>query len=57
MTEPELDAYVTFAERGTLTGRAIACQWWDRELGREQIDDSSNGDAGPTASAGCARRP
>jgi predicted amidohydrolase YtcJ len=36
---PDLAAYRLIAERGTLTGRAIACHWWDRELGGEQIDD------------------
>ncbi len=35
----DLAAYRMIAERGTLTGRAIACHWWDRELGGEQIDD------------------
>jgi hypothetical protein len=35
----DLAAYRLVAERGTLTGRAIACHWWDRELGAEQIDD------------------
>jgi predicted amidohydrolase YtcJ len=35
----DLTAYRLIAERGTLTGRAIACHWWDRELGGEQIDD------------------
>lgn len=38
VTEPELDAYITFAERGLLTARAIACNWWDREQGVEQIE-------------------
>ena len=28
-----------FAERGLLTGRAIACQWWERERGGEQIEE------------------
>ncbi len=35
----DLAAYRLIAERGTLTGRAIACHWWDRELGGEQMDD------------------
>jgi predicted amidohydrolase YtcJ len=35
----DLAAYRLIAQRGTLTGRAIACHWWDRELGGEQIDD------------------
>ena len=35
----DLAAYRLIAERGTLTGRAIACHWWNRELGGEQIDD------------------
>ena len=38
VTEPELDAYITFAERGLLTGRAVACHWWDRDQGLEQIE-------------------
>jgi predicted amidohydrolase YtcJ len=37
VTEPELDAYVTFAGRGLLTARAIACHWWERGEGPEQI--------------------
>ena len=36
---PELAAYRTFAERGRLTGRAVACQWWDRERGLEQVEE------------------
>jgi predicted amidohydrolase YtcJ len=35
----ELAAYRTFAERGLLTGRAIACQWWERDRGADQIDE------------------
>lgn len=35
----DLDAYRLLAERGRLTGRAIACQWWERERGGEQIDE------------------
>ncbi|MEA2622103.1 MAG: hypothetical protein QOH61_1013 [Chloroflexota bacterium] len=38
VAEPGLDAYVTLAERGGLSARAIACHWWDRELGPEQIE-------------------
>jgi predicted amidohydrolase YtcJ len=38
VTPPELDAYVTFAERGLLTAGVIACHWWERELGIEQIE-------------------
>jgi predicted amidohydrolase YtcJ len=37
VTEPELDAYITFAERGKLTARAVACLWWERDGGPEQI--------------------
>ena len=39
VTADDLAAYRLVAERGILTGRAIACHWWDRELGGEQIDD------------------
>ena len=39
VTAEDLAAYRLIAERGTLTGRAIACHWWDRELGEEQVDD------------------
>ncbi len=35
----DLAAYRLIAERGTLTGRAIACHWWDRDRGGEQIDE------------------
>jgi predicted amidohydrolase YtcJ len=38
VTPPVLEAYRSFAESGRLTGRAIACQWWDRERGEEQIE-------------------
>jgi predicted amidohydrolase YtcJ len=38
VTEPELDAYLTFCGRGLLTARAIACHWWERDEGVEQID-------------------
>ncbi len=37
--QADLAAYRTFAERGLLTGRAIACQWWERERGGEQIEE------------------
>ena len=33
-----LDAYLTAAERGTLTARVIGALWWDRSKGLEQID-------------------
>jgi predicted amidohydrolase YtcJ len=39
VTADDLAAYRLVADRGILTGRAIACHWWDRELGGEQIDD------------------
>ena len=56
VTEPELDAYVTFAERGLLTARAIACHWWERDQGAEQIEsDGRATTVGRTASAGSAR--
>ena len=32
-------AYRMVAERGRLTGRVVACQWWERERGAEQIDE------------------
>ena len=35
----ELAAYRTFAERGLLTARTVACQWWDRTRGDDQIDE------------------
>lgn len=38
VTAPDLEAYITFAERGKLTARAVACLWWEREQGPEQID-------------------
>jgi predicted amidohydrolase YtcJ len=39
VTAEDLAAYRLIAERGRLTGRAIACHWWERDLGGEQIDD------------------
>jgi predicted amidohydrolase YtcJ len=39
VTAEDLAAYRLIAERGTLTGRAIACHWWERDLGGEQIED------------------
>jgi hypothetical protein len=39
VTADDLSAYRLIAERGVLTGRAIACHWWDRDKGGEQIDD------------------
>jgi predicted amidohydrolase YtcJ len=39
VTPPNLAAYRTFAQRGLLTARAIACQWWERDRGAEQIDE------------------
>ena len=38
VTPPALEAYRQFAESGRLTARVIACQWWWRELGDEQIE-------------------
>ncbi len=37
VTEEDLAAYRLVAERGRLTGRAVACHWWDRERGGEQV--------------------
>ena len=42
-TPGDLAAYRLFAERGRLTGRVTACQWWDRERGGEQIDELVEG--------------
>lgn len=39
VTAEDLAAYRLIAERGRLTGRAIACHWWERDLGGEQIED------------------
>jgi predicted amidohydrolase YtcJ len=38
VTQPAIEAYRRFAESGRLTARVIACQWWWRELGDEQIE-------------------
>ena len=38
VTPAGLDAYRLLAGRGGLTGRAIACLWWEREQGAAQID-------------------
>ena len=43
VTRDDLAAYRLFAERGDLTGRAIACQWWDRQRGVEQIEELIEG--------------
>jgi predicted amidohydrolase YtcJ len=34
-----LDVYLAAAESGRLTGRVVGALWWDRNRGREQIDD------------------
>ncbi len=39
VTPVDLEAYRLLAGRGGLTGRAIACLWWERERGAEQIDE------------------
>ena len=39
VTAEDLAAYRLIAERGPLTGRAIACHWWERDRGGEQIDE------------------
>lgn len=31
------DSYLRLDARGVLTGRVIACQWWDRDRGLEQV--------------------
>ena len=38
VTETELAAYRQLAERDGLTAHVIACHWWDREAGAEQIE-------------------
>jgi predicted amidohydrolase YtcJ len=43
VTAPDLAAYRLFAERGGLTGRVVACQWWQRERGEEQIEELIEG--------------
>ncbi len=32
------DAYLDLDSQGALTARVVLCQWWDRDLGLEQID-------------------
>ena len=39
VTPDDLTAYRMVAERGRLTGRVVACQWWERGRGAEQIDE------------------
>src|SRR3990170_3204183 len=39
VTPEDLDAYRLVAERGRLVARVIACQWWERDRGGEQIDE------------------
>jgi predicted amidohydrolase YtcJ len=39
VTAEDLVAYRLIAQRGSLTGRAIACHWWERDRGGEQIDE------------------
>jgi len=39
VTPEDLDAYRLVAERGRLSARVIACQWWERDRGGEQIDE------------------
>jgi predicted amidohydrolase YtcJ len=39
VTPSDLEAYRLVAERGRLTGRVVACLWWERERGAEQIDE------------------
>ena len=39
VTPPDLAAYRLLAERGLLTARVIACQWWERDRGEEQIEE------------------
>ncbi len=38
VTPEILAGYRALAERGALTGRVIACHWWERGQGEEQID-------------------
>jgi len=38
-TPEVLDTYQSLAERGTLTARVVAAQWWDRDRGAEQISE------------------
>jgi len=39
VTPADLDAYRLVAERGALSARVVACLWWERERGGEQIDE------------------
>jgi predicted amidohydrolase YtcJ len=57
VTEPDLDAYIAFAERGELTARAVLCHWWDREQELEQIPSIQERDArlAPLAASGRLR--
>lgn len=43
VTPDDLTAYRLFAERGHLTGRVSACQWWDRDRSGEQIEELVEG--------------
>ena len=36
---PDLEAYRAFAGRGLLTARVIACHWWERNRGIEQVEE------------------
>ena len=38
VTPPWLAGYRSFAESGRLTARVVACQWWERDQGEEQIE-------------------
>ena len=38
VTPPWLAGYRRFAESGRLTARVIACQWWERDQGEEQVE-------------------
>ena len=46
VTEPWLAGYRRFAESGRLTARVIACQWWERDQGEEQIEGFVEATAG-----------
>ena len=39
VTPDDLSAYRLAAERGRLTARVVACLWWERERGGEQIEE------------------
>jgi predicted amidohydrolase YtcJ len=45
VTPPWLAGYRRFAESGRLTARVVACQWWERDLGEEQIEGFVEGRA------------